>query len=160
MKYYIGNIPYGNDLTHFGIKGMHWGVRRYQNSDGTLTAAGKARYEKQEKRRLESAERGYKRLESGDDTEKARKREQKRHLAITRGGLIAGMGLTIGATLLNPALTLGASVGSYVLTEIADMKSKSIRDHELTDMYNAYFEEIRRNKPITYTTVIQDTGHR
>ena len=33
-----------NVLCHWGIKGMKWGVRRYQNKDGTLTAAGKARY--------------------------------------------------------------------------------------------------------------------
>lgn len=31
-------------LYHYGIKGMRWGVRRYQNKDGTLTAAGKRRY--------------------------------------------------------------------------------------------------------------------
>ena len=31
-------------LKHSGIKGQRWGVRRYQNEDGTLTAAGKARY--------------------------------------------------------------------------------------------------------------------
>ena len=29
-------------LSHYGIKGMKWGVRRYQNSDGTLTSAGKS----------------------------------------------------------------------------------------------------------------------
>lgn len=32
------------ELYHHGIKGMKWGVRRYQNEDGTLTAAGKKRY--------------------------------------------------------------------------------------------------------------------
>lgn len=33
-----------NYLQHFGIKGMKWGVRRYQNKDGTLTPNGKKRY--------------------------------------------------------------------------------------------------------------------
>lgn len=31
-------------LYHWGLKGMKWGVRRYQNKDGTLTDAGKKRY--------------------------------------------------------------------------------------------------------------------
>lgn len=33
-----------NELMHHGIRGQKWGVRRYQNSDGSLTKAGKKRY--------------------------------------------------------------------------------------------------------------------
>lgn len=34
------------NLKHSGIKGMKWGVRRYQNKDGSLTPAGKKRYDR------------------------------------------------------------------------------------------------------------------
>ena len=33
-------------LIHHGIKGQKWGVRRYQNEDGSLTAAGRKQYDK------------------------------------------------------------------------------------------------------------------
>lgn len=33
-----------SDLAHHGIKGMHWGIRRFQNEDGSLTNAGRKRY--------------------------------------------------------------------------------------------------------------------
>ena len=36
----------GDELYHHGVKGMKWGVRRYQNSDGTLTSKGRSRYER------------------------------------------------------------------------------------------------------------------
>ena len=42
---YYSVIRKGNDeLCHHGILGMHWGIRRYQNYDGTLTTAGKRHY--------------------------------------------------------------------------------------------------------------------
>lgn len=44
--YYVANIPFnGTDaISHHGVKGQKWGVRRYQNPDGTLTEEGKKRY--------------------------------------------------------------------------------------------------------------------
>lgn len=42
-------------LAHHGIKGQKWGVRRFQNTDGTRTAAGKKRYEKSGDKKVKNA---------------------------------------------------------------------------------------------------------
>ena len=41
-----------NEIIHYGVKGMRWGVRRYRNEDGSLTPAGR--------RRISNAEVRYK----------------------------------------------------------------------------------------------------
>lgn len=49
MSNYIivnGELRHADILYHHGVKGQKWGVRNYQNKDGSLTAAGKARYSK------------------------------------------------------------------------------------------------------------------
>lgn len=39
-----------DELQHHGIKGQKWGVRRFQNADGSLTTAGKQRASETKKR--------------------------------------------------------------------------------------------------------------
>lgn len=52
----MSNYIYLNgELYHYGVKGMKWGVRRYQNKDGSLTNAGKRRYSKELYRQIESS---------------------------------------------------------------------------------------------------------
>jgi hypothetical protein len=76
-------------LTHHGIKGQKWGVRRWQNKDGSLTKAGQKRYNKEvenlktEKKKLRNQERTRKKLdklkkmeEEVDDLKKGVKREE------------------------------------------------------------------------------------
>lgn len=82
MNYYVSN----SELYHFGIKGQKWGVRRYQNDDGTLTAAGKKRYSDYENgvRASSETKKAYKRIEklkkigaSDDDIRKANENYEK-----------------------------------------------------------------------------------
>ena len=56
-----------NQLYHAGVKGMKWGVRRYQNKDGTLTEAGKKRYYREADRA------GYKEETAGGGRYKTKK---------------------------------------------------------------------------------------
>lgn len=50
------NNVHSDELQHHGTKGMRWGIRRYQNKDGSLTPAGQKRYNKEvEKLKAETA---------------------------------------------------------------------------------------------------------
>jgi hypothetical protein len=67
MEYYICRNP-DSELYHWGVKGMKWGIRRYQNKDGSLTKAGKKRRAKLEGE-LEKLGGGQKKTD-GDDAPK------------------------------------------------------------------------------------------
>lgn len=84
-----------DELYHHGIKGQKWGVRRFQNPDGTLTAKGRKRYgyaalDKMEKTRTnfgaalkaDSAARKRSGSELDDAIKSAKSIRQKAHLAL------------------------------------------------------------------------------
>ena len=54
-----------NYLAHHGVLGMKWGVRRYQNKDGSLTALGRSREQKQN---FKSVKKAYKKKSTNKDS--------------------------------------------------------------------------------------------
>lgn len=80
-----------NELYHHGIKGMRWGVRRYQRKDGSLTSAGKKRY--------------------SDDNPDEKKSEESKKRGLSKKQKTA---ITVGAAVVATALV---SYGSYRLVK-------------------------------------------
>ena len=70
-----------NDIWHYGIKGQKWGIRRYQNSDGTLTASGKRRQKKEEKLQAKEARKQAKKADKAIRKDRAYASKNRRILS-------------------------------------------------------------------------------
>lgn len=119
---------YTKELYHHGILGMKWGVRRYQNSDGTLTSAGKERALKNQK----------------SLNKQANKAESRYHLTQER---TIPSGTKIYRTSINPNEKLeGSAYVSYLDVDRNHYNGGWIRKNGNAD--NAYEYEFRLNKDI------------
>lgn len=56
-----------DELTHWGVPGMRWGHRRYQNTDGSLTTLGEIHYGVGSRKERRSAERAYIKTKEAED---------------------------------------------------------------------------------------------
>ena len=130
-------VEYHNSLQHHGIKNQKWGVRRFQNDDGSLTPAGKERYKKEglkkrdiqsvtkekdlDKKTLANTERrfykGAKIAVAGLGASFVAKRLFAKAAAntLTGEGSAAGIGARVGAGTLLATAATGAGIAATVL---------------------------------------------
>ena len=128
-------MQYEPSLQHWGIKGMKWGVRRYQNKDGTLTDAGRKRYKPNKSDKEMFGERGAQRIADRRNRGDSRPKALAKELGITVAkGLALDVSLGAAAYLYTSgkykdipkaAANLGRSaVSTYLDAAVVDNSGK------------------------------------
>lgn len=120
-----------NELLHWGIKGMKWGRRRYQNKDGTWTAAGKARRRDDDDDPNESLEQKKERILRSKSAEKIYKNshlftDQEINNAANRLSNEARIKALIPAKKPGLREKLGASIKSTVMPPLMEAGKKAL----------------------------------
>lgn len=109
-NYYVyNNTFYSTDeVYHHGIKGMKWGVRRFQNEDGSLTSAGKKRRDKLD---------GDSSAEKQKSNKKGAENQNENSTKTTKKGLTDKQkkAIKIGAAVVGTALV---AYGAYKVSQL------------------------------------------
>jgi hypothetical protein len=152
---------------HSGVKGMKWGVRRYQNADGSLTAAGKKRYNKEadagdynqtksDGTRFKQTKKGKVETLKADPSRYAREDNE-----ALRTVLNESRGLTSGLKTMTDA-SIRRTKSKRVRMDLSKMSDKEMRDQInreiLERQYNDMFAPQKSTKGREYVNNVLETA--
>lgn len=114
-----------HELAHYGIRGMKWGVRRYQNPDGTLTKAGKKNAAKAEQKEASKSSKAARSKSASQLTDAqlskslSRLRMEREYKQLIRDTRKMSVGRTIVEKILAAGTgVIGATVGVAIGKEV------------------------------------------
>lgn len=154
------------ELYHAGVKGMKWGVRRYQNKDGSLTDAGKKRYnreaDKGEYNQTRADGTRFKQTKKGkiETLEADPYRYAKEDNEALRGVLNESRGLTSALKGVNDA-SIRRTKNNRPKMDLSKMSDKEMRDQinraMLEKQYNDMFAPQKSTKGREHVNDILDS---
>lgn len=134
------------ELYHAGIKGMKWGVRRFQNEDGSLTEAGKKRYAEVPKKetRVEKLEKRYR--NDGMNEQEARQLAERRAKTEKILAVAGAITLTAAAAyVINKQMKYRVDGMLEAGTEMQRISRK-----ESTDLNNPFYTSYKKSDNLKY----------
>lgn len=142
-------------LTHWGILGMKWGVRRYQNEDGTLTEAGKKRYATDVLKNRQKSKKN--RIEDEKDLKDPRRWVEE---DITRSKSITDYGKSIANELNNAEKLTRRKVNKRAdLSKMTDAELRNVINREMLErQYNQMFNAPEVSKGREIVSKVLDIG--
>lgn len=131
-----------NILLHYGIKGMKWGIRRYQNADGSLTSEGEQRYNRD--KRENAAKKKENRIDlSNPDPQ----RWVKEDLERSKRSIDASSDLVKELKKLEQSTTSKPTTKRMDLSEMGDKEMRDKINRELLErQYNQLFAETPKSQ--------------
>lgn len=127
-----------NELIHYGVKGMKWGVRRYQNKNGSLTSAGRKRntVKEEKEKKIKSAVQKYnKKFDDWNETQE---------LADTKWSKVSEQYTALGKNaitrMLNASKNRSSAAKQYSKAYDDWNKTQELADQKWTETRAAYKE--------------------
>ena len=146
-----------NYLQHYGIKGMKWGIRRYQNKDGTLTDAGQRRYDR-DVRENNTKKKDNRIIIDGPDPNRWGKEDLKR----SRNVVDSVSDINREFTKINDTVNRKRSKNPKSRMDLSNMSDKELRDsinRELLErQYNEVFSQGNTSRGREFTTNVLETA--
>lgn len=129
---------YNDQIWHWGVKGMKWGVRRYQNADGSLTDAGKRRYSSDIAANAKKKDNGLSKEALNDPNRWVKEDRERTKRVVDSGNQMAGNLKTLNdkSMRIQARRTPKMDLSKMTDQEMREQINRAMLEKQYDDMFN------------------------